>query len=65
MKEMLGIRDQINFHVVHRLKSKPDKSPRVAKYERRKGRNRVFEVATKKLQGNTQYVVHEQFPWKS
>jgi hypothetical protein len=44
IKSELGIEDEINFHVVHRLKPKQDKSPRgiVAKFERRKDRNKVL-----------------------
>jgi hypothetical protein len=44
IKSELGIEDEINFHVVHRLKPKQDRSPRgiVAKFERRKDRNKVL-----------------------
>jgi hypothetical protein len=36
IKSQLGIEDEINFHVVHRLKPKQDRSPRgiVTKFER-------------------------------
>jgi hypothetical protein len=46
-----SIEDEINFHVVHRLKPKQDKSPRgiVAKFERRKDRNKALSKAIAKL----------------
>jgi hypothetical protein len=64
IKSELGIEDEINFHVVHRLKPKQDKSPRgiVAKFERRKDRNKVLRKAIAKLKNNKQFIVHEQYP---
>ena len=64
IKSELGIEDEINFHVVHRLKPKQDKSPRgiVAKFERRKDRNKVLSKAIAKLKNNKQFIVHEQYP---
>ena len=60
----LEITDQINFHVVHRLKPKPDKSARsiIAKFERRKDRNAVLKAAIEKLKDIPHFVVHEQYP---
>ena len=56
ISEVLEIKDDIKFHVAHRLKPRPDKKPRniIAKFERRKDR--------KKLKENNQFVVHEQYP---
>jgi hypothetical protein len=50
--------------VVHRLKPKQDRSPRgiVAKFERRKDRNKVLSKAIAKLKNNKQFIVHEQYP---
>jgi hypothetical protein len=64
IKSELGIEDEINFHVVHRLKPKQDRSPRgiVAKFERRKDRNKVLSKAIAKLKNNKQFIVHEQYP---
>lgn len=64
ISEVLEIKDDIKFHVVHRLKPRPDKKPRniIAKFERRKDRNNVLEQARKKLKENNQFVVHEQYP---
>ena len=47
----LEITENVEFHVVHRLKPKPDKSPGgiVAKFERRKDRNKVLKAAFEKL----------------
>ncbi|CAC5393096.1 unnamed protein product [Mytilus coruscus] len=56
--------EEINFHVVHRLKIREDRSPRsiIAKFERRKDRNKVLEAAKNKLKQKPEYYVHEQFP---
>ena len=57
IKTELEIEDNINFHVVHRLKPKHDRSARsiVAKFERRKDRNRVLNAAVKKLKNKPQF----------
>jgi hypothetical protein len=46
------------------LKPKQDRSPRgiVAKFERRKDRNKVLSKAIAKLKNNKQFIVHEQYP---
>ncbi|VDH95417.1 Hypothetical predicted protein [Mytilus galloprovincialis] len=64
IKSEIQIEEEINFHVVHRLKRKQDKSPRgiVAKFERRKDRNMVLSAAIQKLKNKKQFVVHEQYP---
>jgi hypothetical protein len=64
VKSELGIEDEINFHVVHRLKPKQDRSPRgiVTKFERRKDRNKVLSKAIAKLKNSKQFIVHEQYP---
>ncbi|CAG2254323.1 unnamed protein product [Mytilus edulis] len=64
IKSEIQIEEEINFHVVHRLKPKQDKSPRgiVAKFERRKDRNMVLSAAIQKLKNKKQFVVHEQYP---
>ncbi|CAC5376969.1 unnamed protein product [Mytilus coruscus] len=64
IKSEIQIEEEINFHVVHRLKPKKDKSPRgiVAKVERRKDRNMVLSAAIQKLKNKKQFVVHEQYP---
>ncbi|XP_052068748.1 histone-lysine N-methyltransferase SETD2-like isoform X1 [Mytilus californianus] len=64
IKSEIQIEEEINFHVVHRLKPKKDKSPRgiVAKFERRKDRNMVLSAAIQKLKNKKQFVVHEQYP---
>ncbi|CAC5379384.1 unnamed protein product [Mytilus coruscus] len=64
IKSEIQIEEAINFHVVHRLKPKKDKSPRgiVAKFERRKDRNMVLSAAIQKLKNKKQFVVHEQYP---
>ncbi|CAG2201838.1 unnamed protein product [Mytilus edulis] len=58
------IEEEINFHVVYRLKPKQDKSPRglLAKFERRKDRNMVLCAAIQKLKNKKQFVVHKQYP---
>ncbi|CAG2199419.1 unnamed protein product [Mytilus edulis] len=65
IKTELGLESKdINFHVVHRLRPRQDRGPRniLAKFERRKDRNRVLEAAKKELKQKPQYYVHEQFP---
>lgn len=64
IKTELEIQDEINFHVVHRLKPKPDKSPRgiVAKFERRKDKHRVLSAAIYKLKDKPNFGVHDQYP---
>ena len=64
IKSELGIEDEINFHVVHRFKPKQDRSRRgiVAKFERRKDRNKVLSKAITKLKNNKQFIVLEQYP---
>lgn len=64
IKTELAIEDNISFHVVHRLKPKHDRSARsiVAKFEKRKDRNRVLKAAVSKLKNKPQFVVHEQYP---
>jgi hypothetical protein len=64
VKSELGIEDEINFDVVHRLKPKQDRSPRgiVTKFERRKDRNKVLSKAIAKLKNSKQFIVHEQYP---
>ncbi|CAC5368258.1 unnamed protein product [Mytilus coruscus] len=65
IKRELGLESkEINFHVVHRLRPREDRGPRsiVAKFERRKYRNRVLEAAENKLKQKPEYYVHEQFP---
>ena len=54
IKTELNIDEEINFHVVHRLKPKEDKSPRgiVAKFEKRKDRIKVLTTAIAKLKIN-------------
>ncbi|CAC5394465.1 unnamed protein product [Mytilus coruscus] len=66
MGEVLKIKDNINFHVVIRLKPKTDGTPRstVAKFERRRDRNRVLAIARDKLRENPRYSVYEQFPFE-
>ncbi|CAC5375823.1 unnamed protein product [Mytilus coruscus] len=66
MGEVLKIKDNINFNVVHRLKPKTDGTPRsiVAKFERRKDRDRVLAIARDKLRENPGYSVYEQFPFE-
>ncbi|CAC5396410.1 unnamed protein product [Mytilus coruscus] len=66
MGEVLKIKDNINFHVVHRLKPKTDGTPRsiVSKFERRKDRDRVLAIARDKLRENPRYSVYEQFPFE-
>ncbi|CAC5425315.1 unnamed protein product [Mytilus coruscus] len=66
MGEVLKIKDNINFHVVHRFKPKTDGTPRsiVAKFERRKDRDRVLAIARDKLRENPRYSVYEQFPFE-
>ncbi|CAC5368234.1 unnamed protein product [Mytilus coruscus] len=56
--------EEINFHVVHRLSPREDRGPRsiIAKFERRKDRNKVLEAAKNKLKQKPEYYVHEQFP---
>lgn len=63
IKEKLGIDDEIRFHVVHRLRPRRDRKPRtiVAKFERRKDRDRVLKAAPGKLK-DSPYSVYEQFP---
>ena len=53
---------EMNFYVVHRLMPRQDRDPRsiIAKFERRKDRNRVLEAAKNKLKQKPQYYVHEQ-----
>ncbi|CAC5356085.1 unnamed protein product [Mytilus coruscus] len=65
MGEVLKIKDNINFHAVHRLKPKTDGTPRsIAKCERRKDRDRVLAIARDKLRENPRYSVYEQFPFE-
>ncbi|CAG2221991.1 unnamed protein product [Mytilus edulis] len=63
IKEKLNIPDNIKFHVVHRLRPRQDGKPRtiVAKFERRKDRDRVLKAARDNLK-DTQYSIYEQFP---
>jgi len=62
----LEIEGGIPFHVVHtcRLRARQDNGPRsiVAKFERRKDRQKVLAAAKEKLAENRNYIVHEQFP---
>jgi len=60
----LEIEGDIPFHVVHRLRAWQDNRPRsiVAKFERRKDRQKVLAAAKEKLAENINYIVHEQFP---
>ncbi|CAC5398495.1 unnamed protein product [Mytilus coruscus] len=62
-EEKLGIEDEIRFHVVHRLRPRRDRKNRtiVAKFERRKNRDRVLKAAPGKLK-ESPYSVYEQFP---
>ncbi|CAC5399373.1 unnamed protein product [Mytilus coruscus] len=64
IKSEIQIEEEINFHVVHRLKPKKGKSPRgiVAKFERRKDRDMVLSAAIQKLKNKKQFVVQEQYP---
>ena len=59
----LEIEDNIELHVAHRLRPRTDNKPRsiVAKFEKRKDRNRVLKTATEKLK-NTGFGVYEQYP---
>ena len=54
IKTELNIDEEINFHVVHRLKPKEDKSPSgiVAKFEKRKDRNKVLTTAIANIKIN-------------
>ncbi|CAG2247635.1 unnamed protein product [Mytilus edulis] len=63
IKEKLNILDNIKFHVVHRLRPRQDGKPRtiVAKFERRKDRDRVLKAARDNLK-DTHYSIYEQFP---
>ncbi|VDH97469.1 Hypothetical predicted protein [Mytilus galloprovincialis] len=63
IKEKLNIPDNIKFHVVHRLRPRQDGKPRtiVAKFERRKDRDRVLKAARDNLK-DTHYSIYEQFP---
>ena len=60
----LGIEENIEFQVVHRLKPRPDHGPRsiVAKFERRKDRNNVLAKSRDKLKDHPRFAVHEQYP---
>ena len=63
IKTKLNIKDDIQFHVVYRLRPRNDRKPRtiVAKFERRKDRNQVLRAAPLMLR-DTSYSVYEQFP---
>ncbi|XP_071142090.1 uncharacterized protein [Mytilus edulis] len=54
----------IQHNVVQRLRPRQDRGPCniLAKFERRKDRNRVLEATKKELKQKPQYYVHEQFP---
>ena len=45
IKAKLGVEEEVNFHVVHRLKPRQDGGPRgiVAKFERRNDRNKILD----------------------
>ena len=45
IKSKLGVVEEVNFHVVHRLKPRQDRGPRgiVAKLERRNYRNKILD----------------------
>ena len=64
IKSELGVEEEVNFHVVHRLKPRQDWGPRgiVAKFERRKDKNKILNLAKEKLKQKPQFVIHEQFP---
>ncbi|CAC5416793.1 unnamed protein product [Mytilus coruscus] len=59
IREKLGIEDEIRFHVVHRLRPRRDRKTRtiVAKFERRKDRDRVLKAAPE----NSKYSSQESF----
>lgn len=63
ISEKMDIKDDIQFQVVHRLRPRSDGKPRtiVAKFERRKDRDRVLKAAPLHLK-ETQFSAHEQFP---
>jgi septation ring formation regulator EzrA len=56
--EVLEIKDDIKFHIAHRLKPRPDKKPRniIAKFERRKDRKNLRKIINLWSMNNT--------PWK-
>ncbi|XP_033749216.1 uncharacterized protein LOC117333908 [Pecten maximus] len=64
IKTELGISDEVEFHVVHRLRQRDDGKPRsiVAKFVNRKDRERVLRAAPAKLSTKRQFSINEQFP---
>ena len=64
IRNTLEIEEDMKFHVVHRLKQRPDGKPRniIAKFESRKDRNMVLEKAIEKLKNNDEFAVHAQYP---
>ena len=63
IKTHLELDDEINFHVLHRLRPRKDKGPRgiIARFEKRKDRNKVLDAAKEKLKQKPEFVVHEQY----
>ncbi|CAG2215178.1 unnamed protein product [Mytilus edulis] len=64
LKEKLKINEEINFHIVHRLRPRKDAKPRtiVAKFESQKDRNTVLRAAPAKLKET--FSVFEQYPYE-
>ncbi|CAC5363079.1 unnamed protein product [Mytilus coruscus] len=63
IKEVTKIEDEMQFHVVHRLRPRDDGKPRsiIARFERRKDRDLVLQRAPATLK-DTSYRVNEQLP---
>ncbi|CAC5378888.1 unnamed protein product [Mytilus coruscus] len=63
IEQKLEIKENIQFHVTHRLRPRKDGKPNniVAKFEKRKDRNLVLKAARSKLK-ESEFKVHEQFP---
>lgn len=63
IKDKLEISDKIEFHVVHRLRPRRDGKPRtiIAKFEKRKDKDRVLKAAPIKLR-ETPFSIYEQYP---
>ena len=66
ISDTLEITEDIPFHIVHRLRKRPDNKPRsiVAKFEKRKDRNRILKIANDKreVMKAQQRGIYEQLP---
>ncbi|XP_060081081.1 uncharacterized protein LOC132560432 [Ylistrum balloti] len=64
IKTELGVENDINFQLVHRIRRRSDGKPRsmIAKFTSRKDRDMVLNAAPVKLVGKPQFTVNEQYP---